>query len=78
VQSNPNLVFISVPAGVDWERILSIQVMEELMEVFMYFIQWIIKCTPFAVISMIAKALGQQSDVSCFIHVLNTSFAYQL
>lgn len=37
--------------------------MEELMEVFMYFIQWIIKCTPFAVISMIAKALGQQSDI---------------
>ncbi|KAL7548291.1 hypothetical protein ACHAWF_011589 [Thalassiosira exigua] len=52
------------PPGVTWERIITVQVLEELMEVFMFFIQWIIKCTPFAVISLIAKAIGQQSNIA--------------
>lgn len=33
------------------------------MEVFMLFIFWIIKCTPFAIISLIAKAIGGESDL---------------
>ena len=40
-----------------------VQVLEELMEVFMFFIFWIIKVTPFAIISLIANAIGQQDDI---------------
>ena len=29
----------------------------------MFFIHWIIKCTPFAIISLISKAIGQQDDI---------------
>ena len=33
------------------------------MEVFKFFIFWIIKCSPFAIVSLIAKAIGQQEDI---------------
>ena len=48
----------------NWDRILFIQVLEELLQVFMIFVGWIIKCTPFAIISLIAAAIGGQSDIS--------------
>ena len=50
------------PAGIKWDRILTIQLFEELMEVFMLFILWIVQATPVAIISLIAKAIGSQSD----------------
>ncbi|KAL7545878.1 hypothetical protein ACHAWF_009223 [Thalassiosira exigua] len=53
-----------MPAGVKWERILIIQVLEELMQVFMMFVKWVIKITPFAIISLIAKAIGGHSDLA--------------
>mmetsp|Transcript_16321 Transcript_16321/g.35516 ORF Transcript_16321/g.35516 Transcript_16321/m.35516 type:complete len:596 (-) Transcript_16321:332-2119(-) len=52
-----------MPPGVNWDKVLLIQILEELMQVFMFFIHWIIRCTPFAIISLIAKAIGQQNDI---------------
>ena len=46
------------------QRILTIQVLEELLQIFMIFVVWIIKCTPFAIISLIASAIGGQSDIN--------------
>jgi len=37
--------------------------LEELLEVFILFINWIIKCTPFAVTSLIANAIGGEDDL---------------
>ena len=51
------------PAGIKWDRILTIQLFEELMEVFMLFVLWIVQITPVAIISLIAKAIGSQSDL---------------
>ena len=48
----------------NWDRVLTIQVLEELLQVFMMFVVWIIKCTPFAVVSLIASAIGAQSDIT--------------
>ncbi|KAL7543231.1 hypothetical protein ACHAWF_007344 [Thalassiosira exigua] len=52
-----------MPADVNWDKILIVQILEELMEIFMMFIIWIIKCTPFAIMSLIAKAFGANSDI---------------
>lgn len=51
------------PPGIKWDRIMTIQLLEELLEVFMLFVLWIIKCTPFAIISLIAAAIGAQTDI---------------
>ena len=53
-----------MPSDVNWDRVLTIQVLEELLQVFMLFVVWIIKCTPFAVVSLIASAIGAQSDIT--------------
>jgi Na+/H+-dicarboxylate symporter len=52
-----------MPPDVNWDMILTIQVLEEVMQVFMKFITWIIKCTPFAIISLIAAAIGAQTNL---------------
>jgi Na+/H+-dicarboxylate symporter len=52
------------PEGVNWDRIITIQLLEELLQVFMMFVVWIIKVTPFAIISLIASAIGSTSDLS--------------
>ena len=36
----------------------------------MFFIYWIIKITPFAIISLIAKAIGQQDDIAAVMEQL--------
>jgi Na+/H+-dicarboxylate symporter len=46
-----------------WDKIVIIQLLEEVMQVFMKFVGWIIKVTPFAIISLIAAAVGAQSDL---------------
>jgi len=53
-----------MPSDMNWDRVLTIQVLEELLQVFMLFVVWIIKCTPFAVVSLIASAIGAQSDIT--------------
>lgn len=60
----------NTPEGVSWSRILTIQLLEELMEVFMLFILWIIKITPFAIISLIAAAIGRQNDIGTVMEQL--------
>lgn len=52
------------PKGVKWTQLISIQVLEELMQVFMMFVHWIIWCAPFCILSMIAKAIGGQSNMN--------------
>ncbi len=52
------------PAGIKWDRILTIQLFEELMKVFMLFIVWIVKITPVAIISLIANAIGSQTNLA--------------
>eukprot|EP00804_Cyclotella_cryptica_P007304 CCRYP_002543-RB/>CCRYP_002543-RB protein AED:0.06 eAED:0.06 QI:169/1/1/1/0/0/2/396/529 len=52
------------PKGVKWTQLVSIQVLEELMQVFMMFVHWIIWCAPFCILSMIAKAIGGQSNMN--------------
>jgi Na+/H+-dicarboxylate symporter len=52
------------PAGIKWDRILTIQLFEELMEVIMLFIVWIVKITPVAIISLIANAIGSQTNLA--------------
>ena len=52
-----------MPPDVSWDMILTIQVLEEVMQVFMKFVTWIVKCTPFAIISLIAAAVGAQTNL---------------
>ena len=59
-----NLHLPVVPSDVNWDRVVTIQVLEELLQVFMLFVVWIIKCTPFAVVSLIASSIGAQSDIT--------------
>ncbi|KAL7428806.1 hypothetical protein ACHAXM_003560 [Skeletonema potamos] len=53
-----------MPPEVKWDKILTIQVIEEVMQVFMKFVNWIIKLTPFAIMSLIAAAVGAQTDLA--------------
>jgi len=52
-----------MPKEVNWTCIVTIQLLEELMQIFMILVTWIIKCTPFAVISLIASAIGTNPDL---------------
>lgn len=52
-----------MPSGVSWQSIMTVQIMEEWLQVFIKFIGWIISLTPFAVISLIAAEFGAQSNV---------------
>jgi hypothetical protein len=52
-----------MPPEVKWDKIITIQVIEEVMQVFMKFVNWIIKLTPFGIMSLIAAAVGAQSDL---------------
>lgn len=52
-----------MPPEVNWDMIVTIQVLEEMMQVFMKIIIWIVKLTPFALVSLIAAAVGAQTDV---------------
>ncbi|EJK63807.1 hypothetical protein THAOC_15516 [Thalassiosira oceanica] len=54
----------NMPDEVMWTRILTIQIIEELVHVFMMIIDWIIFVTPFAVTSLIAGAIGEQKDLA--------------
>ena len=51
-----------MPPDVNWDMILTIQVIEEVLQVFMKFVMWIVKCTPFAIISLSAAAIGAQTN----------------
>ena len=52
-----------MPPEVNWSQILTVQLLEELAQIFVKFILWIIKLTPFAVVSLVAAAIGAQSDL---------------
>lgn len=52
-----------MPPEVNWDMIVTIQVLEEMMQVFMKIIIWIVKLTPFALVSLIAAAVGAQTEV---------------
>ena len=58
-----------------WDRILMIQLFEELMEVFMLFVLWIVQVTPVAIISLIAKSVGSQSGLAEIIKSLGYMLA---
>jgi Na+/H+-dicarboxylate symporter len=64
-----------MPPDVNWDMILTIQVLEEVMQVFMKFITWIIKCTPYAIISLIAAAIGGQTNLGEIFAQLGVLFA---
>jgi len=53
-----------MPPEVKWDKILTIQVIEEVMQVFVKFVNWIIKLTPFGIMSLIAAAVGAQTDLA--------------
>lgn len=53
----------NTPPNVKWTSILTIQIIEELAVVFMMFVGAIIKITPFAIISLIASAIGNQKEL---------------
>jgi hypothetical protein len=53
-----------MPPEVKWDKILTIQLLEEVMQIIMKFVNWIIKVTPFAIISLIAAAVGAQTDLA--------------
>jgi Na+/H+-dicarboxylate symporter len=57
---------LGLALGTVLEKKLKSEVMpflEELLEVFILFINWVIKCTPFAVASLIANAIGGEDDL---------------
>jgi len=54
----------NTPPNVKWTSILTIQIIEELAIVFMMFVGVIIKITPFAIISLIASAIGNQTNLA--------------
>lgn len=56
------------PQGIKWDRILTVQLMEELNEIFIMFIRWIVSWTPLAIISLIATAIGKTNG---FVEVLS-------
>jgi Na+/H+-dicarboxylate symporter len=62
------------PKGVKWTSIITVQVLEELMNVFMMFVHWIIFCTPLCVLSLIATAIGDQSDLGSVLETLGWLF----
>lgn len=53
-----NKIQKQIPQGIEWDRILCVQLMEELNEIFILFIGWIVNWTPLAIISLIATAIG--------------------
>jgi len=53
-----NKIQKQTPQGIEWDRILCVQLMEELNEIFILFIGWIVNWTPLAIISLIASAIG--------------------
>jgi len=58
------------PKGVKWAQILTVQLLEELMHIFMMFVNWIIWCAPFCILSLVAKAIGNQSDMTIVLQTL--------
>ena len=64
-----------MPPDVNWDMILTIQVIEEVLQVFMKFVMWIVKCTPFAIISLIAAAIGAQTNLGEIFVQLGVLFA---
>ena len=64
-----------MPPDINWDMILTIQILEEVLQVFMKFIGWIIKCTPFAVVSLIAAAVGDQTDLGAVFSQIGYLFA---
>ena len=64
-----------MPPDVNWDMILTIQVIEEVLQVFMKFVTWIVKCTPFAIISLIAAAIGAQTNLGEIFAQLGVLFA---
>jgi Na+/H+-dicarboxylate symporter len=59
----------NAPKGVDWNQIITIQLLDESMQVLMMFVSWIIWCAPFCILSLVATAVGSQSDM---VHVVET------
>ncbi|KAL3776781.1 hypothetical protein ACHAWO_008426 [Cyclotella atomus] len=57
------------PRDVNWAGIITIQLLEELNHLFMMFVHWIIYCAPICILSLVAKAIGSQSDMG---HVAQT------
>lgn len=52
-----------MPNGIKWDTILIVQLLEELLQIFFLFVNWIIQCTPIAIISLIATAIGSQTNI---------------
>lgn len=46
------------------------QLLEELMHVFMMFVNWIIWCAPFCILSLVASAIGKQTDMKIVLQTL--------
>lgn len=63
------------PKGVKWTQIITIQILEEFLQIFMMFVNWIIWCAPFCILSLVATAIGKQSDMRLVIETLGWLFA---
>jgi Na+/H+-dicarboxylate symporter len=58
------------PKGVKWTQILIVQLLEELMHIFMMFVNWIIWCAPFCILSLVSSAIGKQTDMTIVLQTL--------
>jgi Na+/H+-dicarboxylate symporter len=63
------------PAGIKCDRILTIQLFKELLEVFMLFVVWIIQITPVAIIYLIANAIRSQKNLAKIMKSLGFTIA---
>jgi Na+/H+-dicarboxylate symporter len=59
------------PKGVKWTQILIVQLLEELMHIFMMFVNWIIFVAPICILSLVASAIGKQSDMTIVLETLS-------
>lgn len=57
-----------------FEHIITIQLLEELTNVFMMFVHWIIWCAPLCILSLVATAIGSQSDMGQVVETLTWLF----
>jgi Na+/H+-dicarboxylate symporter len=62
------------PKGVKWTQVLIVQVLEELMSICMMFVHWIIWCAPPCILSLVAVAIGGQSELGTVLETIGWLF----
>jgi Na+/H+-dicarboxylate symporter len=62
------------PKGAKWSQIFIVQILEELMNICMKFVGWIIWCAPPCILSLIAAAIGKQSEMGQVLQTIGWLF----